>query len=230
MTFDTQEPRVEEAAAAWLQCPVTGQWVECQGVRRGQEPVVSKLVVQQLGLSVDDGYVLIKMRVAKGGQSFADWFRVIDTAEPALVWNGEAEWRRLVPRKPDSSDASRWDGELEFLEAVQLDQQAEDKLWEAKLTNALRTAEAAGEVGAMLETESDKPNEEVLGPWLHLDSLAEGHAFEYTKKCDAPEWLKSRVSVFVSGGMIVKEGMLERWRAAGADQQILGWIREGGYA
>ena len=35
--------------------------------------------------------------------------------------------------------------------------------------------------------------------------------------------------MFVAGGMVLKEGMYEKWKAAGADREILSWIKQGGY-
>ena len=54
-------------------------------------------------------------------------------------------------------------------------------------------------------------------------------AWRGTRETDSPEWLRSKESVFVAGGMVLKPDMYEKWKAAGADREILSWIKQGGY-
>ena len=105
----------------------------------------------------------------------------------------------------------------------------EEVHWRKLESEAVERAVQAGESGCVHEAKEAQPNGEVLGPWMHLEEQGVGHAFEYTREKDAPEWLRCKKSVFVAGGMVIKPGMYERWKAAGADAEILSWIKQGGY-
>ena len=53
---------------------------------------------------------------------------------------------------------------------------------------------------------------DVLGSWLRNEVQPEGHAFDYQRDTDSPEELRSRPSVFVAGGMILKPRMYQKWK------------------
>ena len=218
----------EVMGAIWLQCPVSGQWVKCEGVRKGPVATISRFMVGQLGGNVVKGRVLLQVRDCEGVGSVPVWFEVVDEAEPDVVWPGRAVWRRVHARLPSTQDEQhmRWEGEVEWLKKGL---GSEEGYWREKEKEAEARANEAGELGGFHEVKGAQPNSEVLGPWVQLSELEDGHAFDYTRESDAPEWLRERKSVFVAGGMIVKPGMYEKWKAAGADEEILGWIKQGGY-
>ena len=216
----------DESLQLWLQCPVSGQWVRCDDAKRTGEPSISRFMVQQLGANVVKGWVLLQVKLKPDGQSVPVWFRVSEEPLPDVGWSGVGVWRRVQARQPSDEAYCRWEGEVEWLCGSG---ESEEGFWEEKEAEAVARAREAGEEGCVHEGKEAQPHSEVLGPWLHGAEQKEGHAFEYTRERDAPEWLREKKSVFVAGGMIIKEGMYEKWRAAGADAEILGWIKQGGY-
>ena len=219
-------PEGEELGRLWLQCPVSLQWIRYDGVHRGSAPSISKFAVGELGVEAVDGRVLLQVRTEEGQLGQAVWFEVREEAEPDVCWSGEAVWRMVQLRKPGGDVGSRWEGELEWL---QLGSSGEEGFWRQKEREALERANEQGEAGGSFEGKEAQPNGEVLGPWLKLGEEPEGHAYEYTRETDSPEWLRSKESVFVAGGMVLKPEMYEKWKAAGADREILSWIKQGGY-
>ena len=95
-----------------VQCAVSGQWVQCGGVRRGAKSKVSRFVVEQLAANVVGSQVLLKVRAGPEAEAVLEWFEVSEEASPSMVWDGEVVWRRLTPRRPDSEDGARWEAEM----------------------------------------------------------------------------------------------------------------------
>jgi hypothetical protein len=70
----------------------------------------------------------------------------------------------------------------------------------------------------------------VCGDWLlEGEQLRSGEEYDYPHMPeDNEQWMKDMPSAFIPAGMIAP-GMERRWRDFGASEQILGWIRDGGY-
>ena len=114
--------------------------------------------------------------------------------------------------------------------------QAEDDCveawWRMQANKARFDAVAEGDqTGGILDDAQVEPDAKVLGSWLrNAQTQKSGHEYQYPKMPeDNTEEMNARASVFVPGG-ICSPGMEAKWRAAGADEQILSWIKEGGYS
>ena len=94
----------------------------------------------------------------------------------------------------------------------------------------MEAGKAAGDdQGGLLEDDWHRPDESVLGTWIQGEELPEGHEADYAKPPEGnPAWMQEMGSVFVAGAMHA-EGMVEKWKAMGASQEVLKWVREGGY-
>ena len=146
--------------------------------------------------------------------------------QPAMmVPNERNQWEQLRPKGVELRDFGTG-----VYEEIQSGEEGE-AWWEEKMETAMRHAVRSGdEQGAMFETEEVETVAVVLGDWLQGKCLQpEGNEYVYPKMPeDNEEWMKAKQSVFVAGGMFADE-MEDRWRKMGADEEILGWIRQGGY-
>ena len=142
-----------------------------------------------------------------------------------------ADWKAWTPRVPQGPKLQDFEADA-ISELQPSDAERVDAFWRAQAETArLMALEFGDQRGGILDWEDLEPDGRVLGSWMQgaSDQLL-GHEYDYPKMPDDnTEEMKSRPSVFVPGG-ICAPGMEARWREAGADDQILHWIQEGGYS
>ena len=161
-------------------------------------------------------------------------FEVSKEAAPSFTWArsewsgekaGEAQQSDEGGRRPTGSLLS--DFEPSGVEALmEADDEWVENWWKVQQKMALEACLQDGEeAGALLEEEQCRPDARACGEWLQGDvEQEEGHEYVYGND----SWMVDRASVFIPGG-ICDEGMEEKWKKFGACDQVLGWIRQGGY-
>ena len=225
-----EQSEVEEQLGLSLRvrCPVSGQWILAEGAVKGQSMAISRWMAASLGCNLVEGRALLQAKLeGEPGDGESSWFEVLEADEPSFVWAGKGPWRRMQPRRPSAADGCSFEAEYEVLQMAS--EEDEQEWWRQKAAEAEKNAQLGGAEGALWESSSAQPDGDVLGSWLRNEVQPEGHAFDYQRDTDSPEELRSRPSVFVAGGMILKPSMYQKWKAAGAPEQILQWIQEGGY-
>ena len=214
----------------------SGLWMRFEGCEGGASNTVSRRALHELGVKaqgLEEGdEVRLLVRFSGRGSGQQDVFVLTEEALPSIRWTKEGVWQeRAQPRRPEGEklcdfEAAGWE------DIWSADEEWEEAWWTARMeeVRAASVREGEDETGALFETEEVESVAAVLGDWLQRGQLQpEGKEYDYPKMPeDNAEWMATKESVFVAGGMFV-QGMEERWRAMGADEEVLGWIRAGGY-
>ena len=157
-------------------------------------------------------------------------FEVVQAAVPGITWAAGATWKEWHPRAPQGEHLQ--DFEADDLEAMlEADEGYTEAWWAEQAELARLSSLAAGDqTGGLLEVDEVVADIKVLGNWMRVKAgQPEGREYEYPRMPeDNTEEMLQKASVFIPGG-ICEPGMEAKWRAAGADEQVLQWIREGGY-
>jgi hypothetical protein len=142
-------------------------------------------------------------------------------------------WRQPECRRPEVLDdgSLRWRGGLVPVACLRDDEV--QLWWGEKAEEALRECldPDCVELGGFFEQKECEPDESMLGSWVHA-ALVEAvpgpeliDCEETTYHCN-PAWAQERhnAQVFVAGGL---HNFVAEWRQAGADSEVLSWLREG---
>ena len=208
-----------------------GQWIVFEGCGRSEVPEIARQAAKDLRLGEDcepGGHVWLEARAQGGRQAGRVSFRVVEEAAPSIRWAGPGHFRKLPQRLPRGPLFQDYDGEV--IPAEEPREEDVEAWWLKQAEEATSKAlEEGEEQGGLFESDACTPSMAVLGEWMKADAQGVGREYEYTRPPDGnPAWMREMASVF-SCGKICDEGMLERWRDYGADEEILKWIKEGGY-
>ena len=216
------------------------QWVVWTARRAtGTTPQVDTKTAQDWALKVIDGSAWLRYKLKDHTVEVCGTVRVTvvewNMSNEGLYWpaSWNGGWRKAVTSRPEilEDGSLQWCRDLE--RAPELAEEEVQRWWGEKADEALRECldlDHTGE-GGFFEKEESAPDTLVLGSWVHdaLRQSVEGLepvCCEEVTHTSNPAWARERqeAQVFTAGNL---HGFVEEWRQAGADEEVLGWLKHG---